>query len=77
MSKARSSHESLQWRGGKHRPRTEGFVSSVGVQPGVLGRSTASAPKSSATAEQAVVTVTPIEPPGDARTRPSGRIKLG
>lgn len=75
MMKARSTHEALQWRGGKHRPRTEGFVSRVGVQQGLVSRTQRAT--SDLAEEGAVVCVTPIEPKGDGRTRPSGRIKLG
>lgn len=77
MSKARSPHEDLQWRGGKHQPRTEGFVSSVGVQQGVVSRPGPAKPSASVVEAGAVVTVSPIEPKGDGRTRPSGRIRLG
>lgn len=81
MSKARSSHEALQWRGGKHKARSEGFVSGVSVQQGMMGRSPEQAPRPARAAvveeEGARITVSPIEPPKDERTRPSGRIKLG
>ncbi|MCB9759871.1 MAG: hypothetical protein H6739_08560 [Alphaproteobacteria bacterium] len=71
--------EHLAWKGGRHKPRSEGFVSGVRVEGTAVpqpGRPQATRGPSVLEERATVVTVRRLDEAPDDRILPSGRFKL-